>query len=80
MRSRNILLVFVVATTIFFMLPAGSIIRDLLPGNIGSAWILFSVRMTTLILSAALAITLFLLFRLRGNQTVDNKTAGMRSF
>ena len=74
LRNRNILLVFLAVTTIFFMLPAGSIIRDFLPGRIGSAWILFSVRMTTLILSAALAITLFLLFRLRGNHTMANNS------
>ncbi len=74
LRNRNILLVFFAVTTIFFMLPAGSIIRDFLPGRIGSAWILFSVRMTTLILSAALAITLFLLFRLRGNHTMANNS------
>ncbi len=74
LRNRNILLVFVAATTIFFMLPAGSIIRDLLPGQIGSTWITFSVRMTTLILSAALSITLFLLFRLRGNQRMVNNS------
>jgi len=74
LRNRNILLVFVAATTIFFTLPAGSIIRDLLPGNIGSAWILFSGRMTTLILSAALALTLFLLFRLRGSHRMVNNS------
>ena len=72
LRNRNMLLVFVAVTTIFFMLPAGSMIRDLLPGQIGSAWILFSVRLTTLILSAALIITLFLLFRLRGNHRMVN--------
>ncbi|MGB2895778.1 MAG: hypothetical protein WBB65_06390 [Anaerolineales bacterium] len=75
-RNRNILLVFVAVTTIFLMLPAGSILRDLLPGPIGSAWTLFSVRMTTLLLSAALGITLFLLFRFRGNQTMVPKTTG----
>ena len=75
-RNRNILLVFMAITTFFFMLPAGSIISDLLPGDIGRTWILFLVRMTTLILSAALAITLFLLFRLRKNHTLVNKTAG----
>ena len=75
-RTRNILLVFVAITTFFFMLPAGSIISDLLPGEIGRAWILFSVRMTTLILSAALAATLFLLFRLRKNHALVKKTPG----
>jgi len=80
MLNRNILLIFVAATTVFFMLPAGSIIRVLLPDQIGSAWIIFSVRMTTLLLSAALGITLFLLFRLRGNHKMVNKPAGMRSF
>ena len=74
LQKRNILLAFVAVTTIFFMLPAGSIIRDLLPGQIGSSWILFSVRMTTLILSAALAITLFLLFRLSGNYRMVNNS------
>ncbi len=76
MRSRNLLLVFMSTTTFFFMLPAGSIISDLLPGEIGRTWILFSVRMTTLILSAALAITLFLLFRLRKNHALVNKSSG----
>ncbi len=75
-RTRNILLVFVGITTFFFMLPAGSIISDLLPGEIGRAWILFSVRMTTLILSAALAATLFLLFRLRNNHALVKKIPG----
>ncbi len=73
LRNRNILLVFVAGTTIFFMLPAGSIIRDLLPGQIGIDWILFSVRMTTLILSAALATTLFLLAQLKGNTRWTSK-------
>ncbi len=76
LRNRNILLVFVAITTFFFMLPAGSIISDLLPGEIGRAWILFSVRMTTLLLSAALAITLLLLFRLRNNPARVKKTPG----
>jgi hypothetical protein len=75
-RTRKILLVFVGITTLFFMLPAGSIISDLLPGEIGRAWILFSVRMTTLILSAALAATLFLLFRLRKNHALVKKIPG----
>jgi hypothetical protein len=75
-RSRNLLLVFVTTTTFFFMLPAGSIISDLLPGEFGRTWILFSVRMTTLILSAALAATLFLLFRLRVNHALVKKTPG----
>lgn len=73
LRNRNILLVFVAGTTIFFMLPAGSIIRDLLPGQISIDWILFSVRMTTLILSAALATTLFLLAQLKGNTRWTSK-------
>ncbi len=76
LRNRNILLVFVAITTFFFMLPAGSIISDLLPGEIGRAWILFSGRMTTLLLSAALAITLLLLFRLRNNPARVKKTPG----
>ncbi len=76
LRNRNILLVFVALTTFFFILPAGSIISDLLPGEIGRIWILFSVRMTTLILSAALAITLFLLFRLRKNDALVKKASG----
>lgn len=80
MRNRNILLVFVAITSIFFMLPAGSVIRDLLPGQISSAWIAFSVHVTTLLLSAALAITFFLLFRLRGNHGMVNKIMEMRSF
>ncbi len=75
-RSLTFLLVFVTATTVFFMLPAGNIISDLLPGEIGRTWTLFSVRMTTLILSAALAATLFLLFRLRKNQALLKKTPG----
>jgi hypothetical protein len=75
-RSRNFLLVFVAITTLFFMLPAGSIISDLLPGEIGRTWTLFSVHMTTLILSAALTITLFLLFRLRNNQALVKKIPG----
>ena len=75
-RNRNVLLLFVAVTTIFFMLPAGSILRQLLPGQIGSAWTLLSVRMTTLILSAALGITLFLLFRVRENQTMDQEMTG----
>ncbi|TET39118.1 MAG: DUF2029 domain-containing protein [Anaerolineales bacterium] len=75
-RSRNILLVLVAITTLFFMLPAGGIISDLLPGEIGRTWTLFSVYMTTLILSAALVVTLFLLFRLRKNHALVKKTAG----
>jgi hypothetical protein len=74
-RSRNILLVFVAITTLFFMLPAGGIISDLLPGEIGRTWTLFSVYMTTLILSAALVATLFLLFRLRKNHALVKKAA-----
>jgi hypothetical protein len=74
--NRNILLGFVALTTVFFMLPAGSIISELLPGEIGRTWILFSVQMTTLILSTALAITLFLLFRLRINHGLVNKASG----
>lgn len=80
LRNRNNLLIFVAVTTIFFMLPAGSIISDLLPGEIGHSWILFSVHMTTLILSSALVITLFLLFRLRGNHIMDNQAARTRFF
>ncbi|MEA1977126.1 MAG: glycosyltransferase family 87 protein [Chloroflexota bacterium] len=76
LRNRNLLLVFVATTTFFFMLPAGSIISYLLPGEIGRAWILFFVRMTTLILGAALAATLYLLFRLRKNHALVKKTLG----
>jgi len=76
LRTRKILLVFVGITTLFFMLPAGSIINGILPGEIGRAWILFSVCMTTLILIAALAATLFLLFRLRKNHALVKKTPG----
>jgi hypothetical protein len=47
------------------MLPAGSLLRDLLPTNLGSAWIKISVRTTSLLLLAALAATIFLLFRYR---------------
>jgi hypothetical protein len=57
------------------MLPAGGIISDLLPGEIGRTWTLFSVYMTTLILSAALVATLFLLFRLRKNHALVKKAA-----
>jgi hypothetical protein len=78
-RSRNILLVFIGLSTIVFMLPAGSLIRGLLPSYIGNTWTLLSVRTTTLMLLAALSITIFLLFRYRGRYNMD-RLPGERKF
>ena len=64
-RQQKLFLVFVTVSTMLLMLPAGSFIRGLLTEQIGRALILTSVRMTTLLSSAALVITLFLLFKIR---------------
>lgn len=70
-RSRNTLLIFIGLSAIVFMIPAGSLIRSLLPSYIGNVWTLLSVRATTLILMAALPITIFLLFRYRESYNID---------
>ena len=70
-RCRSSLLFFIVSSTVVFMLPAGSLLRDLLPANLGSAWINISVRTTSLLLLAALAATIFLLFRYREGYEVN---------
>jgi hypothetical protein len=70
-RSRNTLLIFIGLSAIVFMLPAGSLIRDLLPSYIGNVWTLLSVRATTLILLTALPITIFLIFRYRESYNID---------
>ena len=70
-RCRSALFFFIVSTSIVLMLPAGSLLREFLPANLGSAWIRISVRTTSLLLTAALAVTIFLLFRYREGYKVN---------
>lgn len=65
-RARRLLAAGVAILTLVMMLPAGSIVRGLLPADVGPIWVGLATRLSTLVLLASLALTLALWPRLRG--------------
>lgn len=59
-RARRALAAAVAILTLVMMLPAGSIVRGLLPADVGPIWVGLATRLSTLVLLASLALTLAL--------------------
>lgn len=64
-RGRAALTMAAACLTLLMMLPAGSVVRALLPEALGPVWVGLATRLSTFVLLAALALTLALWPRLR---------------